>query len=197
MVATAFPWRPATAGGLGFGLAFLGGMLATLAVGGLGLPRPVGSLLWLGLLAPLIEEAGKLAMLRLAGGPARWGALGIAFGLCEAVLLLQQPDAPLAAALGFVMLHGAIGSLAATVARRTGRLLPAFALAVLLHALARLVAMLAALGLARNQGLPPGLAGGYAGLAVAVLLAALAGYYAAATASGGVAASPNASASSR
>ena len=202
MVAIAGFWRPALAGGLAFGLVFLGhaiaiGVAALGMVQGLCLPTPNG-LAWLVLVLPTLAELGKLLALRLAGGAPAWGLLGLVFGLCDALLRLWQPDFVITAAAGTVLLHGALGGLAAAAARHKG-VAAGFLLAVLVHALANLTVILAALALTRHQGIPPAEAAGCAGLVLALALslglARLAGSYSAATAR--EADMPKASASSR
>ena len=85
-------WRPALAGGLAFGLAFLGHALVAAGLGwGLRQAGP-GSLAWLVLVPPVLAELGKLLMLRTrrrrpglapAGDglrPVRRGAASVAAG---------------------------------------------------------------------------------------------------------------------
>lgn len=187
-------WRPALAGGLAFGLAFLGHALVGAGLGwGLRQAGP-GSLAWLVLVPPVLAELGKLLMLRLAGGVPAWPLLGTVFGLCDAALHLSQPGPALATAAGTILLHGALGGLAAAAARRRGVAAGAL-LALLAHVLASLALILATVALARHQGIPPATAAGMAGLVLALLLALAARSYSAATAR--EAESPKASASSR
>ena len=190
-------WRPALAGGSAFGLTFLVHMLVTMAWG------PPAGLLGLVLLPACWQEVAKLLFLRLAGGPAHWPQLGVAFGLCHALLQLVRPDAPLAvaaaAAAAAILLPLALGRVAAGVARRSGRRLFGFAAALLLHALVALATSTAALALARQHGLPLGSAAAYAGLTLALVLALVTGpfYSAASRAASPLAGSPKASASRR
>lgn len=196
MLAIACLWRPVLAGALAFCLTFVVHTLAVLVWG-----APAG-LAMLTLLPASLAEAGKLLFLGLAGGPAHWPMLGAAFGLCQALLQLLRPEAPLAVSLAnaaaAVLLSAALGGIAAVVARRTGRRLLGFGLALLLHGLIGLVGATAALALARHQGVPLGTAGAYAGLVLSVALALVAGRYSAASRVVVVLAeNPKASASSR
>lgn len=196
MLAIARFWRPVLAGGLAFCLTFVAHTLAVLAWG-----APAGFAA-LALLPASLSEAGKLLLLRLAGGPTQWSLLGASFGLCQALLQLLRPETPLAVSLAnaaaAVLLSAALGGIAAVVTRRTGRRLLGFGLALLLHGLISLVGATAALALARHQGVPLSTAGACAGLVLSLALALVAGRYSAA--SGVVlllAESPKASASSR
>ncbi|MBL6453963.1 hypothetical protein JMJ55_01435 [Belnapia sp. T6] len=201
MAALAWLWRPMLGGMAAYGLAFLGSGVASLALPALGLPARVAGMLWLGLLVPVMSEAAKLLMLRLAGGLLGWASLGASFGLCEAMLrLVHPPPAPigplLAGALGAVVLHAALGGLAGAVARRRGRLAPGFALALLLHLLVNLVLLAAVLALSRRFGTGFAEAQGLVLPVLALPLAGIAWRYAAASGAG-TGLSPKASASSR